>query len=94
MCLCIPPVVARQRLGKSPFIVARQLLGRNAPIVARQRLGKNPPIVARQRLGKSLLIVPIFSLKLKTKFHGFGPRANYTAERPPHVGEVSANFCG
>jgi hypothetical protein len=26
-------------------------------------------------------------------FHGLSPRANYT-ERPPLVGEVSANFCG
>jgi hypothetical protein len=27
--LCIPPIVARQRLGKSPLIVARQRLGKN-----------------------------------------------------------------
>jgi hypothetical protein len=26
------------------------------------------------------------------KLRGFGPRANYTTERPPLVGEVSANF--
>jgi hypothetical protein len=38
VCLCIPPIVARQRLGK------------NLPIVARQRLGKSPFIVARQQL--------------------------------------------
>jgi hypothetical protein len=38
VCLCIPPIVAGQRLGKNP-------------IVARQRLDKNPPIVARQQLG-------------------------------------------
>jgi hypothetical protein len=37
-CLCIPPIVARQRLGKNP------------PIVAKQRLDENPSIVARQRL--------------------------------------------
>jgi hypothetical protein len=40
VCLCIPHIVAPQRLGKTP------------PIVARQRLGKSPLIVARQRLGK------------------------------------------
>jgi hypothetical protein len=28
-----PPIVARQRLGKSPIIVARQRLGRNATAV-------------------------------------------------------------
>jgi hypothetical protein len=27
--MCIPPIVARQRLGKNPPIVARQRLGRN-----------------------------------------------------------------
>jgi hypothetical protein len=30
----------------------------------------------------------------KTKFRGLSPQANYTTERPPLVGEVSANFCG
>jgi hypothetical protein len=29
VCLCIPPIVARQRLGKNLLIVARQLPGRN-----------------------------------------------------------------
>jgi hypothetical protein len=41
VCLCIPPVVARQRLGKIARIVARQRLGKNHPIVARQRFGRN-----------------------------------------------------
>jgi hypothetical protein len=54
VCLCITPVVARQRLGKNPLIVARQRLGKNPPNVARQRLGKNHPIVARQRLGRNV----------------------------------------
>jgi UDP-3-O-[3-hydroxymyristoyl] glucosamine N-acyltransferase len=69
VCVSIPPIVPRQRLGTSALIVARQRLGKNPPIaarqrlgknsliVARQRLGKNPPIVARQRLGKNSLIV-------------------------------------
>jgi hypothetical protein len=57
LCVCISPIVARQRLGKSPRIVARQQLGKNPPMVARQRLGKNPPIVARQRLGKNVSVV-------------------------------------
>jgi hypothetical protein len=34
----------------------------------------------------------IVNLKLKTKLHGLSPRANYTTERPPLVGEVIANF--
>jgi hypothetical protein len=58
VCVSVyPPVVARQRLGKSPLIVARQRLGKNPPIVARQRLGKNTPIVTRQRLDKNTLFV-------------------------------------
>jgi hypothetical protein len=32
-------------------------------------------------------------IKLTKKLHGLSPQANYT-ERPPLVGEVSANFCG
>jgi hypothetical protein len=40
-CLCIPPIVARQRLGKNPLIAARKRLGKNPPIVGRQRLGRN-----------------------------------------------------
>jgi hypothetical protein len=32
--------------------------------------------------------------KKKTKLHGLSPRANYTTERPPLVGEVIVNFCG
>jgi hypothetical protein len=28
VCLCIPPIVTRQRLGKCPLIVARQRLGK------------------------------------------------------------------
>jgi hypothetical protein len=39
--LCIPHIVARQRLGKNPLSIARQRLGKNPPIVARQRLGRN-----------------------------------------------------
>jgi hypothetical protein len=41
VCLCIPPIVARQQLGKNPSIVAKKLLDKNLPIVARQRLGTN-----------------------------------------------------
>jgi hypothetical protein len=33
VCMCIPLIVARQRLGKDPLIVARQRLGRNVPAV-------------------------------------------------------------
>jgi hypothetical protein len=56
-CLCIPPIVARQRLGKNPLIVARKRLGKNPPVVARKRLGKHPPVVARQRLGRNVTAV-------------------------------------
>jgi hypothetical protein len=37
---CIPPIVARQQLGKSLLIVARQHLGKNPLIVAKQQLGR------------------------------------------------------
>jgi hypothetical protein len=56
VCVCIP-IVARQRLGKSPLIVARQRLGKNPLVVARQRLGKNPPIVSRLRVGRNVTAV-------------------------------------
>jgi hypothetical protein len=36
-----PPIVARQRPGKSPLIVAKQQLGKNPLVVVRQRLGRN-----------------------------------------------------
>jgi hypothetical protein len=54
--LCVYPIVARQRLGKSPLIVAMQRLGKNSFVVARQRLSKNPLIIARQRLGKKIAL--------------------------------------
>jgi hypothetical protein len=33
VCLCIPPIVARQRLVKSPLFIPRQRLGRNVTAV-------------------------------------------------------------
>jgi hypothetical protein len=41
VCICVSPIVARQRLGKNPPIVARQRLYKNTLIIARQRLGRN-----------------------------------------------------
>jgi hypothetical protein len=41
VCLCIPVIVARQRLDKNYLIVARQRLGKNALIVARQWIGRH-----------------------------------------------------
>jgi hypothetical protein len=40
VCLCIPLIIARQRLGESLLIVDRQRLGKNLLIVARQRVGE------------------------------------------------------
>jgi hypothetical protein len=57
VCLCIPLIVAKQRLRKNPLIVARQWLGKNPLIVARQRLGKNLLIVAKQRPGRNVTAV-------------------------------------
>jgi hypothetical protein len=33
VCLCIPPIVARQRLGNNPPLVDRRRLGRNVTAV-------------------------------------------------------------
>jgi hypothetical protein len=41
VCLCIPPIVYRKRLGKNPLILARQRISKNPAIVGRQRLGRN-----------------------------------------------------
>jgi hypothetical protein len=57
VCLCIPPIVGRQRLCKNPFTIARQRLGKSSLIVARQRFGKNPLIVARQWLDRNITAV-------------------------------------
>jgi hypothetical protein len=50
VCQCIPPIVARARVGKNPSIVAMQRLGKNPPIVARQRLGRNSTAVTNTRV--------------------------------------------
>jgi hypothetical protein len=69
VCVSVyPPVVARQRLGKSPLIVARQLLGKNPRSLLvngsvkmfLSLLGNGSvkiPIVARQRLGRTVTAV-------------------------------------
>jgi hypothetical protein len=44
------------------------------------------------RYGIQALYLYPFEVQLK-KLRGLSPQANYT-EQPPHVGEVSANFCG
>jgi hypothetical protein len=53
----MPPIVARQRLGKSSLIGARQRLLKNPPIVTRQPVGKNPLIVARQLISINVTAV-------------------------------------
>jgi hypothetical protein len=47
-----PPIVARQRLGKSPVIVARHRLGKNSLIVATQRLVRNITTVTNKHATK------------------------------------------
>jgi hypothetical protein len=37
--VCIPPIVARQRLGKNPPIFAKQRLGRNVTAVTNTHVG-------------------------------------------------------
>jgi hypothetical protein len=45
-----------------------------------------------ETLNKSVIIAK--NIKTKTKLHGLNPQANIPTERPPLVGEVSANLCG
>jgi hypothetical protein len=59
-CLCIPPIVARQRLGKSPLIVARQQLGKNPPNVSMQQLGRNVTAVTNTHPTIEELLDPSF----------------------------------
>jgi hypothetical protein len=40
----------------------------------------------------NVVLFPPPKLK-KNLLRDFSPQANYTTERPPLVGEVSANFC-
>jgi hypothetical protein len=55
VCVSIPLIVARQRIGKNPLIVARQRLGKNLLIVARQRLGRNVTAVTNTHAIEELL---------------------------------------
>jgi hypothetical protein len=55
VCLCIPAIVARQRLDKNPLIVARQRIGKNRRIVTRQRLGTNVTAVTNTHVIEELL---------------------------------------
>jgi hypothetical protein len=52
-CLCILPVVARQRLGKHPLIVATQWLGRNVTAVT------NTHATIEELLDASFLMWPV-----------------------------------
>jgi hypothetical protein len=60
--MCVPLIVARQRLGKNPLIVARQWLGKNPPIVARQRLGRNVTAVTNTHATTEELLDAWFSM--------------------------------
>jgi hypothetical protein len=55
VCLCIPPIVARERLGKNPLIVARQRLGRNVTAVTNTH-SKNRRIVGRVVFNVALVV--------------------------------------
>jgi hypothetical protein len=62
-CVCVfPPIVARQRLGKSILIVARQRLGKNPLIVAMQRLGRNVTSVTNTHATIEELLDASFSM--------------------------------
>jgi hypothetical protein len=62
VCLCIPLIIAGQRLGKNPLIVARQRLGKTPLIVARQRLGRNVAAVTNTHAAIEELLEASFSL--------------------------------
>jgi hypothetical protein len=58
----IPPIVARQRLGKNPLIIVRQLFGKNTLIVARQRLDRNVTAVTNTPATVEELLDALFSM--------------------------------
>jgi hypothetical protein len=62
VCLYIPPIVARQWLGKNPHIVARQRLGKILLIVAGQRLGSNVTAVKNAHATIEELLDASFSM--------------------------------
>jgi hypothetical protein len=49
LCVCLPPIVTRQPLGKRPPVVARQRTDKIRFIVARQRLGRSVTPVTNTR---------------------------------------------
>jgi hypothetical protein len=65
VCVCVSvysPIVARQRLCKSPLIVAMKRLGKNSPIVVRQRLGRNVTAVTIALATIEQLLYATFSM--------------------------------
>jgi hypothetical protein len=60
-CLYPPPIVARQRLGKSPLIVASQRLGKYPPVDARQQLSRNVTVVTNTHATVEDLLDALFS---------------------------------
>jgi hypothetical protein len=61
VCLCIPTILARQRLGKNLLIVAVKRLGKN-PTVAGQRLGINVTAVTNTHATIKELLDASFSV--------------------------------
>jgi hypothetical protein len=57
-----PPIVSRQRFGRSPLIVDRQRVGKNSPIVARQRLGRDVTAVTNTQATIEELLDASFSM--------------------------------
>jgi hypothetical protein len=65
-CVCIPRIVARQRLSKSTRIVAKQRLGKNHLIVA--RLGRNVTAVTNTHATIEELFDASFSMSYQGKY--------------------------
>jgi hypothetical protein len=61
-CVCVSPIVARQRLGKNPLIVARRRLDKNPLVVGRQRLGRNVTAVTNTHATIEELLDASFSM--------------------------------
>jgi hypothetical protein len=62
VCVCVSPIVARQRLGKNFLIVARQQLDKNPLIGARQLLGRNVTAVKNTHATIEELLDASFSM--------------------------------
>jgi hypothetical protein len=84
MGLCVPPIVARQRLGKNLPVVARQRLGRNATPVTNThativvgRVFFNVARVVSRKVGDQFFPELLFTISIRVSHWQEGPNGMY-----------------